>query len=123
MFIQSPTSLALATAPTVAPLIKKLEADEYSATLGKATLETLALIVYKHPISRADIEHIRGVQSTYSLRTLLMRGLIEKTGKQGFEYQPTAACLAYMGIENIENIPERAALIEHIQNITAHRPS
>src|SRR5690606_35907752 len=70
--------VALGTHPEASALVEKLQKEEFSRDLGRAGLETLAIVLYKGPISRREIDHIRGVNSGFILRSLMVRGLIER---------------------------------------------
>ncbi len=102
--------VTLTTASFSAPLIEKLTKEELVRDLGKAGLETLSIIAYKGPISRAEIDYIRGVQSNFILRNLQIRGLIEKItdpkDQRKFLYRPTFELLSFLGISRIEDLPE-----------------
>ena len=90
-------------------MIEAMIKEEISKDLGKAGLETLATILYRGPISRAEINYIRGVNSNYILRSLQVRGLIEKVENSPARstiYQPTFELLSYMGISKVEDLPE-----------------
>lgn len=102
--------VALGTAPQVSEIVEKLTKEELIKDLGKAGLETISIILYKGPISRVEIDYIRGVQSNFILRNLLVRGLIEKIVKpddqRSFLYRPTFELLSYLGLSKIEEAPE-----------------
>ena len=78
--------------------------------LGKAGLETLSIILYRGPATRRDIDYIRGVNSQFILRNLLIRGLVEKIqnpdDQRTFFYKPTFQLLSYLGIGKLEDLPE-----------------
>lgn len=75
--------------------------------LTDASLEVLATVAYKQPISRSEIEAIRGVNSQYSIRLLLMRGLIEKIGdSRSSRYQVTTEFLRQMGLQSVSDLPD-----------------
>ncbi len=97
----------LGTAPAMSATIEKLVKEELNRDLGKAGLETLTIVLYRGPISRTEINYIRGVNSNYILRNLLVRGLIEKVDQGGRStvYCPTFELLAYMGISKVEDLP------------------
>ncbi|XKT74278.1 MAG: SMC-Scp complex subunit ScpB [Patescibacteria group bacterium UBA2163] len=101
--------VALATAPDVYEIIAALRKEELEGPLGKAGLETLAVVIYHGPITRADIEYIRGVNSSSILRTLTMRGLIEKAenpeNKRSVLYQPTTELPAALGVQKLSELP------------------
>lgn len=102
----------LGTAPQMSAVMETLTKEELTKDLGKAGLETISIILYKGPISRAEIDYIRGVQSNFILRNLLVRGLIEKVVKpddqRSFLYKPSFELLSYLGMSKIEDIPEYA---------------
>ena len=108
--IQTNDEVMLGTSKELSPLIVKLIKDELSRDLGKAGLETLAIILYQGPISRADIDYIRGVNSQFILRNLLIRGLVERVDNpkdaRSFLYKTTLDLLANLGISKIEELPE-----------------
>lgn len=103
----------LRTAPEVSSFITALTKEELMHDLGKAGLETLAIILYKSPVKRSEIDYIRGVNSSFIIRNLLIRGLVERiTEKEGagrgYSYKPTMDLLAHLGVSKIEDIPEYA---------------
>ncbi len=87
--------------------------------LTDATVEVLAIIAYRQPISRAEIEAIRGVNSQYSIRHLLMRGMIEKAPNpgdaRGSLYQVTTEFLQHMGITSLADLPSFEDLTAQIK--------
>lgn len=102
----------LRTAPAMGQAIETLIKEELNKDLGKAGLETLAIVLYRGPIARSEINYIRGVNSNHILRALLVRGLIEKVdeGKESATrstiYRPTFDLLSYMGVSKVEDLPE-----------------
>ena len=70
--------IMLGTAPEFSKLIEKLQKEELNKELSKASLETLSIILYKNGVNRSLIDYIRGVNSSFTLRALSIRGLIEK---------------------------------------------
>lgn len=111
--------VTLGTAKEVSELIEKLNKEELSKDLGKAGLETMSIILYQGPISRADIDYIRGVNSQFILRNLLIRGLIERVDnpqdQRSFLYKPTLELMSYLGISRIQDIPEFEAVKRDIE--------
>ncbi|MBM2817744.1 MAG: scpB [Parcubacteria group bacterium] len=107
--------IMLGTATQMSVIMETLAKEELVKDLGKAGLETISIILYKGPISRAEIDYIRGVQSNFILRNLLVRGLIEKVSKpddqRSFLYKPSFELLSYLGISKIEDIPEYKEVI------------
>lgn len=116
--IQEGDRVSLATSPGAQEVITALRTSDLEGPLGKAGLETLAIVLYLGPMSRADIEYIRGVQSSSTIRTLSMRGLIERTDASDPRprYRITPEALAYLGAGSVSDIPDyeatRRALME-----------
>ena len=100
----------LRTTSTMSDIIEKFRKEELTKDLGKAGLETLSIILYKGPVTRAEVDYIRGVNSTFIIRNLLIRGLIEKItnpkDKRSFLYKPTFDLLSFMGVQSIDALPE-----------------
>ena len=121
--IETDTELELRTSPEVAPLIGEYRKSELSLDIGKASLETLAIILYKKGATRSEIDYIRGVNSTTALRSLLMRALIEKkedaTDKRKVRYSATGEALAYLGVSKKEDLPHFAEFTEGILEKTS----
>lgn len=99
----------LSTAPEYASLIEGLRKEELEGELGKAAFETLAIVLYRGPLSRSEIDYIRGVNSTFMLRSLMIRGLVERIpnpkDSRGYLYRPTLELLSHLGITAIEKLP------------------
>lgn len=112
--VQTDTHLELRTSADAAVLVKKLREGELSRDLGKAGLETLAVILYRNGATRTDIDWLRGVNSSQTVRTLLMRGLIERiedpADKRKFRYRATTEALAHLGISSADELPQFAEL-------------
>lgn len=100
----------LRTAPESAEIIRNIRKEELSKDLGKAGMETLSIILYQGPLSRADIDYIRGVNSSFILRNLLIRNLIDRVpnpkDERSFLYRGTVDLLAFMGVSRIEELPD-----------------
>lgn len=100
----------LGTNKEASALIESITKDEISRDLGKAGLETLSIVLYQGPISRADLDYIRGVSSQFIVRNLLIRGLIERVDNPDdarvFLYRPSLALLAHLGVSRVEDLPE-----------------
>ncbi len=104
--------VVLSTAPELSLTIEKIIKEERERDLGRAGIETLAIIAYKGPVSKKEIEYIRGVNSQYALRNLLLRGLVEKKeGDGAFRvvlYSITGDALRFLGLSSITDLPEYA---------------
>ncbi|OGF68661.1 SMC-Scp complex subunit ScpB [Candidatus Giovannonibacteria bacterium RIFCSPLOWO2_02_FULL_45_14] len=98
----------LITAPELSGAVEDYMKEELGEDLSRATLETLAVIVYKGSLSRAKIDYIRGVNSSFTVRNLMIRGLVERKpdpdDSRSWLYSPSFDFLKYMGIERIENL-------------------
>jgi segregation and condensation protein B len=114
VLIRKDEEVVLGTAKVASVLIEKLTKEELVRDLGKAGLETLSIIIYKGPVSRAEIDYIRGVQSNFIIRNLSIRGLIERISnpkdQRSFLYRPTFDLLQYLGLSKIEDMPEFQAV-------------
>lgn len=119
--IQSNDFYSLGTTKDAATLIEELTKEELSKDIGKAGLETLAIIMYKGAVTRKEIDFIRGVNSTFIIRNLLIRGLIEKIEDEGdkrqFRYRATIELLSHLGLSKIEDLPEFAAMKTELENL------
>ncbi|MFA5888828.1 MAG: SMC-Scp complex subunit ScpB [Candidatus Paceibacterota bacterium] len=102
--------VTLVTAPEYSAIIEKMVKEEREGDLGRAGIETLSIIAYKGPISKKEVEYIRGVNSQYALRTLLLRGLIERknneTDTRIMSYTVTSDALRFLGLGQVSDLPE-----------------
>lgn len=109
----------MATHSTNSELVKNFLNADLREALTEATVEVLAIIAYRQPISKAEIEAIRGVNSQYSLRALLIRGLIEKIPNprdaRGSLYQVTTEFMQQLGLTSIQDLPEFEKLVANIK--------
>lgn len=101
--------LELVTAPETSEAINNMRKEELVRDLGKADSETLSIILYRGPVSRADIDYIRGVNSSFILRNLQIRGLVKRVQNPGdsrsFLYQATPELLKHLGVTDITALP------------------
>jgi len=102
-------------------IINQIRKDEITKDLSKASLETLSIILYKNGVTRSEIDYIRGVNSSFILRNLLIRGLIEKKtdseDSRRILYCPTIDTLSYMGISRIEDLPNYEKIVFELKEI------
>ena len=92
-----------------AKLVQKYLEDETSGELSQASLEALTIIAYRGPISKTELERIRGVNCSLILRNLLLRGLIEEKNSASGEdkiYSVSLDFIRFLGIENIKQVPD-----------------
>ena len=107
----------LVTKASLKSYIEKYAVSPYSSQLSQASLETLAIIAYKQPVTRVDIESIRGVQSSGSIQKLLLRDLIEDAGRLETPgrpklYKTTAYFMDYFGLESLDALPDASDLFD-----------
>ena len=105
------------TDPSYAPWIRKLFVKERQKRLSRPSLETLAIIAYKQPVTKADMEAIRGVNVDGVLDTLLERDLIRIVGRRDvigrpFIYGTTKSFLTHFGLNSLEDLPKIAEYTE-----------
>jgi len=99
----------LVTKAVHAPYIQKIQSNVLQEELSSAASETIAIVGYLGPFSKINIAHIRGVNSGYILRNLLIRGLLERhtsTSSDTSLYAVSADFLKAMGLSHIEALPE-----------------
>lgn len=108
--IEKDNEVALGTPPELTKLFEDLQKEELNKELSKASLETLSIILYKNGVSRAEIDYIRGVNSSFTLRALSIRGLVEKItdskDNRRYIYKPSFELLSFMGVKNVEELPD-----------------
>lgn len=110
--VRKEDEVMLGTRSEMSPIIETLTKEELVKDLGKAGLETLSIVLYRGPVTRRDIDYIRGVNSQFILRNLLVRGLVEKIpnpdDQRTFLYKPTFELLSHMGLGSLQELPEYA---------------
>ena len=93
--------------------------ETLNENLTPAALETLALVSYVGPVSRSEIEYIRGVNTAFTLRNLLIKGLVQRSSdpKRGnvYLYKPSLDLLKFLGLPKIEDLPDYEKFKELIQ--------
>lgn len=100
----------LATRPDEAPFIQALSARDAPQRMSRALLETLAVIAYKQPVTKPEVDHVRGVASEYALRQLLERGLVVVAGRSDgvgrpLLYATSDAFLDAFGLASLDDLP------------------
>ncbi len=109
ILIKNNKEYQLTTAPENSDLIKRFLKDETSGELSQPSLEALTIIAYRGPITKLELERIRGVNCSLILRNLLIRGLIEeKIDKQKNDsfYIVTLDFIKFLGIAGIDSLPD-----------------
>jgi segregation and condensation protein B len=110
MIVQLAGTYQLVTKKENAVYLKRLVDSPSTTALSQAALETLAIIAYKQPITRAEIEEIRGVKTERPLQTLTAKALIKEVGRaegtgRAYLYGTTKEFLDYFGLRSIEELP------------------
>jgi len=110
MIVELAGTYQLATKKENAPYLKKLVESPQTTTLSQASLETLAIIAYKQPITRAEIEEIRGVKTERPLQTLVGKGWVKEVGRlegpgRPILYGTTKEFLDYFGLKSLDELP------------------
>lgn len=124
VLVRNEDAYILQTAPAASKIIEDIAKEELSRDLGKASLEVLSLVLYRGPISKSDIDYIRGVNSSFIIRNLMVRGLIErdeKSGGRSFVYKPTFELLSHLGIKNITELPEYSDITQKVNAVQAQQ--
>ena len=105
--------LELVTKPEAAEVVKKIIKDEEQAELTRASLEALTILAYRGPMTRPELEQIRGIQSSLILRNLMIRGLVEQKDDERLG-QPTYAVtfdfMNHLGLASVKDLPDYETL-------------
>ena len=105
-----PGRVQLTTAPELAPLVERFLGLEITSQLSRAALEALAIVAYQQPVTRPQVDAIRGVNSDGVLKSLLSKGLVQEMGRaegpgRPILYGTTTDFLGYFGLNTIEELP------------------
>lgn len=108
--LQINNSLKLATRPEVSKVVEKYFQKDISKTISQSALEILSIVAYRQPITRVEIDEIRGVNSSGAIQTLVWRGLIKANGKKDAPGHPnlyvtTDYFLQYFGYQSLADLP------------------
>lgn len=121
VLVRKDDAVVLGITSELSPIIEEIRKDEITKELSKASLDTLSIILYKNDVSRSEIDYIRGVNSSFILRNLLVRGLIEKIDdprdSRRLLYRPTFDTLSFMGITSIDQLPNYNEVRIQLQEI------
>ncbi len=103
--------IQLSTRAEYAPYVERLLQPIQKQSLSQSALETLAVVAYKQPVTRLDIEAVRGVKCDYSVQSLVNKGLIEEVGRKEalgrpILYGTTDKFLAHFGLSSLEELPK-----------------
>ena len=105
-----------------APVVERFVRDGQEVRLTQAALETLAVVAYRQPVSRARVSAVRGVNCDSVLRTLTLRGLVEESGTDAetgaILYRTTGYFLERLGLASLAELPELAPFLpEHVEDV------
>jgi segregation and condensation protein B len=107
-------TIQMVTSPDNAEFVAELVKSEIQENLSQAALEVLSIVAYRGPISRAEIEAIRGVNCSFTLRALLIRGLLDRTenikDNRRYLYNISFDFLKKLGMDSVEKLPDWEAL-------------
>lgn len=116
MLLLDNKEVRLATKPANSTYIELLTKSTLQENMSRAALEVLSIIAYRAPITRSEIEAIRGVNCSFTLRNLLLRDLITREGNpsdsRGYIYRPTLKFLQVLGLESADQLPDYRTLSE-----------
>jgi len=111
----------LRTSSQNAALIEQIRKEEYARDIGKAGLEALSAVLYRGPLTRSEVDFIRGVNSSQTIRTLTLRGLIRKVpnpkDERSFLYEPTTELLSELGVSRAQDLPDYAGVREKLSQL------
>lgn len=116
LLVQNDEEVQLMSHPDNAELVAAFLKDETSGELTRPALETLTIIAYRQPITKPELEQIRGVNCSLILRNLLLRGLIEEkedAKRMQIVYRVTMDFVRLLGLSSMEELPDYQALREH----------
>ena len=123
--VRSDTETVLAVSADAKDVVIKKASEESKRDIGDAGLEVLAILLYEGPSTRANIDYIRGVNSSSTIRNLLIRGLVERSGNpedaREYIYRPTVDLMAHVGVTDREKLPEYARIATELATFKASR--
>ncbi|MFH1201021.1 MAG: SMC-Scp complex subunit ScpB [bacterium] len=122
VLLEKSDEITLGTAPELSQLVEDLQKEELRKELSRASLETLSIVLYKNGASRAEIDYIRGVNSSFTLRALSVRGLVERNtdpkDNRRYIYKPSFETLSFMGIKSVAELPDYGEVSHSVEMAT-----
>lgn len=110
VLIENRDEWQFATNPANKEAVERFVTASHAEDLTRAGLETLAIIAYKGPLSRASIEYIRGVNSSFTIRNLLVRGLVAReespSDRRSYLYRVSTDFLRHLGLTRLDELPQ-----------------
>lgn len=117
--ISTDNEATLAVAAKESEVLKANYEKELGREIGDAGLEVLAIVLYRGPSTRAQIDYIRGVNTSSTIRGLLSRGLLNRAGNpldgREYIYAPTVELLAHIGAGNVQDLPEYGTISSELK--------
>lgn len=111
----------LRASPRAAEHIERVRKESLTREIGRAGQETLATVLYRGPLTRSEIDFIRGVNSSHILRTLSMRGLVRKVvnpkDSRSFLYEPTTEMYAHLGVQGHSDLPDYTSVRQQLTTL------
>lgn len=119
VLIKNNDEFSFGTHPELSGFFEELQKEELNKDLSKSALETLSVVLYKNGASRSEIDYIRGVNSSFTLRALSIRGLVEKStdpkDSRRYIYKPSLELLSFMGVKSVEELPDYTDVNKNIE--------
>lgn len=116
--VVSETEAALVVSAESAPAVQKAFERELGREIGDAGLEVIAIVLYRGPSTRSQIDYIRGVNTASTIRTLAARGLLERAANPNdareYLYRPTVELLSHLGVRSAQELPEYAKIASEL---------
>lgn len=110
VLLRHDAAFQIVTRPQYSDLLKKVVTVELEEGLTPPALETLSIILYSGPVTRARIDYIRGVNSSFILRSLLVRGLVQRSQdperQNAFLYRASTDLIKHLGLQRLEQLPD-----------------
>lgn len=117
--VRSDTEVSLVTAASVSDEVRAAHLQELNREIGDAGLEVLSIVLYRGPSTRSEIDYIRGVNTSSTIRTLLARGLVERAGNpedaREYVYRPTVELLAHLGVKTAHELQDYATISSELK--------
>ncbi|MFA5962149.1 MAG: SMC-Scp complex subunit ScpB [Parcubacteria group bacterium] len=127
LIVRIKDELQLVTNPENAEFVAELVKSEIQENLSQAALEVLSIVAYRGPMTRAEIEAIRGVNCSFTIRALLIRGLMDRTenikDNRRYIYSVSLDFLKKLGMDSVEKLPDWEVLNKKIEENTQEVPS
>lgn len=124
--LQDGDRASLVTSSRVSKIVEDFAKEEFGEELTKSGLETLAILAYKAPIKRSEIDYIRGVNSSFMLRNLLIRGLIERVrdpkDSRSYVYRISSDFLKFLGLTSISDLPDHGLFAKKLEEFLKEQP-